>query len=192
MLNASWKRAALGLVAVAAVACSPGKPAQTAITAAEEALAAAPADAKVYVAAEYQKATDQITAAKAALEEKDYTTALASAKEASTTISAFPAAIETTKEEASASWKMMSDSLPDMVGTVEKRMNELSRMSRLPTGVTRASLDGAKTTLAEVKTMWGEAMKSAQAGNMMDAVKKGTTCRTKTREMMTALGMRKS
>jgi hypothetical protein len=190
MLNDSWKRAALGLIAVAAVACSPGKPAQDAITAAEEALAAAPADAQTYVAAEYQKATDRIAAAKAALEEKDYTTALASAKEASTTIGAFPAAIETTKKEATTSWKMMTDSLPGMVTAVEKRVNELSRMSRLPTGVTRANVDGAKKTLAEVKTMWGEATTSAQAGNVMDAVKKGTTCRTKTREMMTALRMR--
>ncbi len=192
MLNVSWRRAALGLIAIAAVACSPGKPAQDAITAAEEALAAAPADAKTYVAAEHQKATDQIAAAKAALEQKDYPAALASAQEASTTISAFPAAIETTKKEATASWKMMTDSLPGMVTAVDKRVTELSRMSRLPAGVTRANIDGAKTTLAEVKTMWGEAQKSAEGGNLMDAVKKGTTCRTKTREMMTALGMRKS
>lgn len=189
MLNASWKRAALGLAAVAAVACSPGKPAQDAITAAEEALAAAPADAQTYVAAEYQKASDQIAAAKAALEEKDYQAALASAQEASTTISAFPAAIETTKNEATANWKMMTDSLPGMVTAVEKRVSELAAMRRLPVGVTRANVDGAKTALAEVQTMWGEATKSAQAGNVMDAVKKGTTCRTKTREIMTALRM---
>ena len=192
MLNASWNRATLGLIAAAAVACSPAKPAQTAIAAAETALAAAPAEAQTYIAAEHEEATGLIAAAKTALESKDYTGALASAQQASTAISGFAAAIETAKNQATASWKMMTDSLPGTVTAVENRVNALSGMRRLPTGVTRTTVDGAKTTLADVKTMWGEAMTAAQGGNLMDAVTKGTTCRTKLQEVMTALGMKTS
>ncbi len=191
MSNGAWRWALVGLVGLT-VACTPGKPARDAIAAAEAALAVAPADARTLIPQQHQAVTNLIAAAKAAVERGDYKTARVNATDAATTIEGFPAAIEKARTDLAARWKVLSDSLPGMVSAVERRLNELSRAGRLPSGVTRANVDAAKATLAEVKTTWTEAQTAAAAGDVVTAVTKGRTCRTRTTEMMAALGMRRS
>jgi len=171
------------------VACSQEKPAQNAITAAENALGAASADAQVYAADAYKMATDKIAAAKQALENKDYKTAVASANEATAKIGELGTAIEAKKTELAQSWASLDADLPGMVSAIDQRITELGTMRRLPAGITKATLDGAKTTLSEMKETWGEAVAAHDGGNLMDAVTKGTDVQTKAAQVKTALKM---
>jgi hypothetical protein len=77
MFSGSWRRAAVVLTVAGVLGCSPEKPAQNAIAAAEEALAAASADAQTYAADAYVMATTKIAEAKQALEQQDYKLATA-------------------------------------------------------------------------------------------------------------------
>jgi len=189
MFSGSWKRAAVVLTVAGLVACSQAKPAQNAITAAENALTAASADAQVYAADTYQMATDKIAEAKQALENKDYRTAVASAKEAETTIGEFGAAIEAKKTELAQSWTTLETELPGAVNAIDTRVAELGKLRRLPAGITKDMVDGAKTTLAAMRATWGEAVAAHDGGNLMDAVTKGTSVQTQAAQLKTDLKM---
>jgi hypothetical protein len=84
----------------------------------------------------------------------------------------------------------MSDSLPGMVQAIQTRVDELSKMRRLPTGVTKEGLDGAKVTLQEMTAMWTQATEAYGNGNLADAASLGTAVKTKAAEVMAALGMK--
>jgi hypothetical protein len=189
MFKGSWMRAAVVLTVAGTLACSQEKPAQNAITAAENALAAAPAEAQVYAANAYKMATDKIAAAKQALEQKDYKLAVTSANEATAKVGEFAAAIEAKKTELTRSWTALDGELPGMVAAIDRRVTELSGMRRLPAGITKASVDSAKASLAEMRATWGDAVAAHDGGNMMDAVTKATGIKTKVAEIMSALKM---
>lgn len=189
MFSGSLKLAAVMLAVAGVVACSPEKPAQNAIAAAEEALAAAPADAQTYAGDAYVAATTKIAEAKQALEQQDYKLAVSSANEATTAIGGFAAAIETKKAELGTMWSELSGEMPATVGAIDARIEELSKMRRLPAGMTKATLDGAKASVAEIKTMWGEAVAAFEGGNLMEATMKGSTCKDRALEVKGALMM---
>ena len=189
MFSGSWGRAAVVLTAAGALACSPAKPAQNAITAAEEALAAAPAEAQTYAADAYTAATTKLAEAKQALEQQDYKLATASANEASTAIGGFATAIESKKAELTAMWSELSGAMPNAVAALDGRIAELSKMRRLPAGMTKATLDGAKASVAEIKSTWGEAVAAFDGGDLMQAAMKGSRCQQKVSEARSALVM---
>jgi hypothetical protein len=189
MFSGSWRRAAVVLTVAGVLGCSPEKPAQNAIAAAEEALAAASVDAQTYAADAYVMATTKIAEAKQALEQQDYKLATASAGEATTAIEGFAAAIETKKAELGEMWTALSGELPGTVTAIDARIEELSKMRRLPAGMTKATLDGAKASTAELRTMWGEAVAAFDGGNLMEAVMKGSACKDKALEVKGALVM---
>jgi hypothetical protein len=189
MLTRPWSRVAAVVVAAGALACSQQGPAQSAITAAEAALTATPADAQVYAADLYTAITGKITEAKTAFEAKDYKTALASAQEASTRVGEFGAAIETKKTELNTAWGTLSQEMPTAVTALDNRITELSRMRRLPAGMTTATLNSAKTGVAEVKQLWTDATAAFDDGNLMDAVTNANSCKTRIGELKSALGM---
>lgn len=189
MLTRPWSRVATVLVAAGALACSQQGPAQNAIDAAEAALTAAPADAQVYAAELYDSATGKIAEAKTAFETQDYKTALASAQEATTKVGEFAAAIEAKKAELATAWGTLGQEMPTAVSALDSRIAELSRMRRLPAGMTTATLNAAKTGVAEVKQLWTDATAAFDGGNLMDAVTNASACKTRIGELKAALGM---
>ena len=189
MFSGSWKRAAVLLTAAGVLACSPEKPAQNAIAAAEEALAAAPAEAQTYAADAYVTVTTKIAEAKQAVEQQDYKLAVTSAKDATTAIAGFAAAIESKKAELGQMWIELSGEMPAAVTALDARIEALSKMRRLPAGMTKANLDGAKASVAEIKTMWGEAVAAFDGGNLLEAAKTGSACKQKVADVRSALVM---
>ena len=189
MFRGSWTRAAVMVTAAGAFACSPAKPAQNAITAAEEALAAAPADAQTYAADAYVTATTKLAEAKQALEQQDYKLALASANEAAAKAGEFAAAIASKKTELTEMWTGLSGEMPNAIAALDARIAALGKMGRLPAGMTKATVDGAKASVAEIRTMWGEAVAAFDGGNLIEAAMKGSTCRQKVTHVRSALVM---
>jgi lipopolysaccharide biosynthesis regulator YciM len=182
MIKTSWKYA-LALVCAATLACNSGKePAEKAMKAAEDAVAGAQAEAANLV-------PDDMAAARAAMEKGDYKTALASAQAVQQKANDVLAKAKTKKDELTAAWTPLSDSVPKMLDAIKSRVDILSQSKKLPKGMDAAKLASAKDGLAAATAGWGEAQEAFKAGKWSDAIAKGTSVKDKATEVMATLGM---
>lgn len=192
MVSTTKRIAGVLLVIAGAAACaSPQGKANKAIAAADSALQAVSADAQAYVPAQYKTLSDELAAARTDVEAKQYADASTKAAEVSTKVAELPAAIEAAKTQLAASWQTMADSLPGMVKAIQTKVDELSKMRRLPAGMDKAKVDAAKASLAEMTASWTQAMDAYKGGKMAEAVNLATGLKSKAGETMSALGMKK-
>jgi hypothetical protein len=187
-----FMRYAVAVTATAAVlGCATQKaPAEKAIASADTALQAVSADAKMYVPDQFTAASEQLAAAKSDLDAKKYGDALTKAQDAAAKVTALGPAIKAKQNEVAKNWQMMSDSLPGMVQMVQKKVDELSKMRRLPAGMDSKKLGDAKNALQGMKDTWAQAMDAYKGGNVMDAVAKANTVKSSAMETMQMLGMK--
>ena len=191
MIKTSWKYA-LALVCAATLACNSGKaPAEAAMKAAEEAVAGAQTEAANLVPDDMKSLSDDMAAARATMAKGDYKTALASAQaiqqKANDVLA--KAKAKTKKDELTAAWTPLSDSVPKMLDAIKSRVDILSQSKKLPKGMDAAKLASAKDGLAAATAGWGEAQEAYKAGKWTDAIAKGTSAKDKATEVMATLGM---
>ncbi len=79
--------------------------------------------------------------------------------------------------------------LPAMVGQVTAKMTELGAMKRLPAGMDKAKLDGAKASLDSVNTLWTAASTAFEQGDLMAAVGKAKEVKPTLESLLTTLGL---
>ncbi len=189
MLKTSWKYA-LALVCAATLACNSGKaPAEAAMKLAEEAVAGAQTEAANLVPDDMKSLSDDMAAARAQMDKGDYKTALASAQAIQQKANDVLAKAKTKKDELTAAWGQLSDSVPKMIDAVKSRVDILSQSKKLPKGMDAAKLASAKDGLAAATAGWGEAQEAFKAGKWSDAIAKGTSVKEKATEVMATLGM---
>jgi hypothetical protein len=181
---------ALTLVGAVAGCARERGSAEQAIAAADSTLQTVAADAQAYVPDLYTAAGAKVAAARQDFEAGNYTDALAKAQEAATEAGGLGAAITARKDELSAAWTAMSDSLPGMVQAIQARVDELSKMRRLPAGVTAQALDDAKAALQEMTGSWNQATQAYGSGNLAEATSMASAVQTKAAEVRAALGMK--
>jgi hypothetical protein len=184
-------RSALVLaVAAAASGCSMAKgKAESTIAAADSSLQAVAADAQAYVPDQYAAAGAQLTAAKTDFEGGSFADALTKAEEATTLVGALAPAIEARKTELATTWQGMSEALPKTVQAIQARVDELSKMRRLPAGVTKDAVTEAQHALQEMTANWTQALDAQGKGDLATATALGAGVQTKADELMVALGM---
>lgn len=179
------------VVCFALMACSTAKaPAEAAIKAAEDALAAAKPEAAKFVPDQLKGAEDALAAAKDSFQRGEYEQALAGAQDLAAKVKDLAAAAGARKDELTKSWQDMSGGLPGIVEAITKRVEILSKSRKLPAGLDKEKFESAKATLATVTQTWTEASAAFQAGNLVDAVGKANTVKEKAVEIMNALGMK--
>jgi len=113
------------------------------------------------------------------------------AQEASTAIGALGPAIEARKAELTQTWQGMNATLPGVVQSIQQRVDELSKMRRLPAGVTKDGLAQASTALQEMTADWTHAVQAQGQGDLATATKLADGVKAKATEVMAALGMTK-
>lgn len=180
----------LFLAAVMLPACSSQKgPAEAAIKAAEDAFNASKDEAVKYV-------PDQATSvegALAALKEKfaagDYKAVVADAPGLVTQAKGLLDAAKAKKEELTKSWAGLSEELPKMVEAVQGRVDTLSAAKKLPTNLTKESLEEVKSGLSAAKEEWAKAQESFKAGNFAEAVSIANSVKEKAVKAMETLGL---
>jgi hypothetical protein len=189
MLKTSWKYA-LALVFAATLACNSDKaPAEAAMKLAEEAVNGARTEAGTLVPDDVKSLSDDLNVAKDAQAKGDYKTALASASTIQQKANDVLAKAKAKKDELTASWNQLSDSLPKMVDAIKGRVDVLSQAKKLPAGMDAAKLAAAKDGLAAATTAWSEAQEAFKAGKWTDAVAKANDVKAKATEVMASLGM---
>jgi hypothetical protein len=189
-LNGVRPLLALTLVAAVGGCASEQGSAEQAIAAADSTLQTVAADAQAYVPDLYTAAGAQVAAARADFEAGNYPDALVKAQEAAADVGELGPAITARKDELTAAWTAMSDSLPGVVQAIQTRVDELSAMRRLPAGVTKEGLNGAKIALEDMTEAWTRAVEAHGLGNLADAASMGTSVKMKAAEVKAALGMK--
>lgn len=186
------KALAFGLVigmALVASACSQKTPAEAAISAAQTAFDAVKGDARVYVPDQMKAVEGAFAAVKATFDRGDYTQALTDAKALLDKVSALKDASEAKRKELVESWSQMTASMPPVVESIQARVNELSKMRRLPRELSKENFEAAKAGLGEITQAWTSATGAFEGGDLVGAVSKATPVKAKALEVMNLLGM---
>lgn len=192
-MNSTIRIAALSAILLLAGGCSQKDPAQTAITAAEGALAAVYEDAQKYVPDRYAQVKRQLESARAAFGEERYADAIAAVKDVPARAEELAkAALEAKQKrlaELDADWTRLSGSLPGLVAGIGNRLGELGEMRTLPKGMDKPLLDEANAAFGSAKGAWDEASASFAAGDIEAAVAKARDVEAMALDLMARLGM---
>lgn len=194
--QAVWLLATLAVVVM--LGCSTQKgPAEQAVAGAETALAAVQDDAQKYAPDQLAAVQTQLQNAKDSLAKGDYAAVLSGAPALNSAISSMKDAAAAKKAEAQAAlakaqtdWGPMSTDVPKMMDELQKRVDELAKARHLPRGVTKESVDSAKSGMDGLKQNWGDAMAASSSGDYTSAMTKATAVKDKLTETMKSLGMK--
>ena len=197
MLKHWFARSVLVIAALALAACASDKePAEKALRGAEDAVNAAVADGSKYLPDQARAVQSSLQSLKDTFAKGDYKAVLAGAgdvtskaKSLADATAAKKAEFEKMKAELTKDWEAMSSGLPKVVDAIKSRVDILSQAKKLPAGIDKAAVDGAKSGLETINKTWSEAQEAFKAGNVADAVAKAKTVKTMAADIMTKLGM---
>ena len=182
------------LACLVMVACSPMKdPAEAALADANAAMQKIGPDAQKYAPTEYAAVNEQVEAMKAAFDKKEYEAVLNMVHKLAPNLKLLAETINNKKSEANIAlktqWAGMARDVPTSLSAVEARIAELNKTHKLPKGVSKDALAAAGTSVDAVKQGWNDAQSARTAGNLEDAVAKGTATQAKLSELTASLGM---
>lgn len=192
-MNGLIRIAAVAALLAVATACSQKDPAQEAIAAAENALAAVYEDAQKYVPDRYSEVKAELETARAAFNEERYTDAIAAVKEVPAHAEELARKVVTAKQqrlsELNSDWARLSGSLPGVMTGIGHRLGELGKMRRLPAGMDKQLLQEANAAFGTAKSAWEEAGGAFAAGDLESAVGKARDSEAMAQDLVTRLGM---
>ena len=180
------------------------EPAKKAIADIEAAVSAAGADAEKYIPDDLKAVNDQLAGLKAKFEQKDYAAVIAGAPAvlakaqglvalkdtAAREVAAREAAEKQAAEQAlMADWETLATTVPAAITAVDSRVTMLAKSKKLPANVTKDALASAQTSLADAKSLWGQATSAQSAGKLGDAVMAAQQAKDKTDDALAGLGM---
>ena len=183
------------------VACSSQKaPAEHAVADIDTALSAIHDSAAIYSPDTLHTVEVQVAALKENLANGNYKEVLAAAPAANTAVASLAedtkakqAAADTALAQTKQQWRTLSAEVPKLIAGIHSQVDTLSKMRKMPKGVTKASLESAKTKAASLDSMWVEATNAvAKEDNYADAVAKGQAVKDSAMELMQTLGMKPS
>ena len=186
-----WSRLILVLLACGlVVACGKEKRmADTAIKAAEAAVASGGEEVAKYASDQWKQITDSLASAKESFAKGDYKGALASVQDIGSKVQEAQGAASTKKTELENAWNDMSAGVPKMMDAIKSRVDTLSASKKLPAGMDKAKVDGIRSGLSSATQTWNEASEAHKAGNLIDAVAKGNSVKEAAAKLMQDLGM---
>ena len=189
-MKKSFALVACALLVASLAACNADKgPADAAIKAADQAITAAAPEAEKFIPEQLTAAKDALKAAQDQFAKGDFKAALASAAELGPKAQELATAAAAKKDELTKTWTDLSNSLPQMVASIQAKVEELGKARKLPKGMDKAALTQAQEGLAGLKTSWEEASAAFTGGNLVDAMAKAGGLKEKATEIMGALGI---
>jgi len=159
-------------VAILFVACANQmEPAKNALDNINTTLTSASADAQKYVPDRFTDAQTKVAALTASYEKKDYAAVVAGAPAVLAEVNGLAGAAAAKKDEMVKAlgneWRSLAASVPQSLGAVQARIDDLSKTKRPPKDV---DLGAAKSGLADATSAWDKAQEAFKAGNPEDAV----------------------
>jgi hypothetical protein len=188
------------MTAMLIVGCANQKPqAEKALADAEASLTQIRDMAMKYAPDQLQTVDAQLNGLKDSLAKGDYKAVLAGVPSLNTAISSLKDTATQKQQEAQAAadkakdaWGPMSTDVPKMVDAIQSRVDILSKSHHLPKGVTKDTLDAAKSGLDSMKSTWAQASQAATSGDYTTAMSKGQAVKDQGTQIMQSLGMKSS
>ena len=172
-------------------------PAEQALAAAESSLTQIRDMAMRYAPDQLQAVDAQLSSLKDSDAKGDYKAVLAGIPNLNTAISSLKdtatqkqADAQAAADKAKDAWGPLSSDVPKMVDAIQSRVDILSKSHHLPHGVTKDSLDAAKSGLDSMKSAWAQASQAATSGDFTTAVSKGQAVKDQATQVMQSLGMK--
>lgn len=156
--------------------------ADAAIKAAQAAYAAVADEATQYVPDQAKDVQQAIQSAKASFDKGDYSAAFEASKGLPDKVKALGTAAAAKKDELTAKWKDMSDSMPKVVAMIQTKVDAMTKSHKLPAG--------AADNFAAAKQAWGDASTAMQSGKLPDAMAKASEAKDKLSQLITLLGIK--
>jgi DNA repair exonuclease SbcCD ATPase subunit len=182
--------------AVFLTACANQKePAEQALAKVQASLSELKADAEQYAAEELKNAEQAVARLKAKLDSQDFSGVVQGAPSVASIVSALKEAVAKKKAEAAElmamaqqEWTELSGSMPQLVDTLQKRVDSLTRSKRFPQGLDKAGFEAAKAEFETLKSSWSEATAEFGAGLATDAVRRGRAAKAKCEWLLQKFG----
>jgi len=178
------------LAATLAVGCasSEKEPAELAVTGLEKAASEAKPEIERFAPERMAGVDAAVASVKSRFDAEDYAGALAGVQSASGEVTSAAEAAAARKAQLSTEWAGFTG-MPATVGQIEGRIADLDAMRNLPRGMTKSTLDGAKTSLESAKDLWGEATEAQQDDDFVLAVSKANQARPIIESLVKTLGV---
>ena len=175
-------------VLVWSAACASRKaPAETALKAAEAAWAEISAEATRYVPDLAKGIDDALATARQAFDRGNYEAALKDATDLPAKIADVQKALTDKKSEWTAAWTTLGSTLGTGLTAIQGKVDELLAAKKLPAGVTKATVDGAKATLATAEQAFTDAKSAYAGGDYAGALAKANQVRAQLAQVATDL-----
>jgi hypothetical protein len=181
----------VGLLAAAsalAAACFKA-PAETALKAADQAVASASRDGEKFAPEQFKALMEAAKSAHEQFTRGDYAVSKASAETLVTDAQEVVKAAAAKKQEVTKAWSELQTQVPTMGDAIRAKLDELAAMKKLPKGFDRAQLEEAKAGLAAFDQAWGSAAAAAQSGDVISALEKGRAAHVKALGLVFEVGL---
>jgi DNA repair exonuclease SbcCD ATPase subunit len=181
---------AMLFISVLFMACADEKgPAELAMKAAEQAVAATKAEAEKLVPDQVAALESALASAKDKLAKGEFKEALSEAQGLVGKAKDVLAAAQARKNELTQKWTELSQGLPQMVEAIQGKVDDLSKLKKLPKKITTEKLAEAKSGLEAVKADLAKAQESFKSGNIAEAIAVATAVKEKAVKAMGSLGI---
>lgn len=181
---------AMLFISVLFMACADEKgPAELAMKAAEQAVAATKAEAEKLVPDQVAALESALASAKDKLAKGEFKEALSEAQGLVGKAKDVLAAAQAKKDELTQKWTELSQGLPQMVEAIQGKVDDLSKLKKLPKAITTEKLAEAKSGLEAVKADLAKAQESFTSGNIEEAIAVATAVKEKAVKAMESLGI---
>ena len=183
---------AVGVLGLSLVACGNADKtaAQTAIKAAQDAYDAAKDQLTKLMPDEAKSIEDAIATAQASFDKGDYKAATDAVKDVPSMVQNAQSGMAAKETELKGQWDALSAGLPDVLATIQKRVDVLSKSTALPAGLDASAFDSAKQAMTSATQTWADAQTAYQNGMLADAVSKAQEVKKTAAEVMTSLNMK--
>lgn len=165
----------------------------------ETSLAAIKGDAERYAPDGLKSVESQLARLKTSYENKDYNDVIAGTPQLRKAVDSLTAAVESGKAQAHAAlasakteWQSLSVEVPQMVGDIQARVDELSKQKHLPWGLNKDEFAAAKSDFENMKAQWTEASDEYKSGKQIMAVEKAKSAKEMNEEIREQLKMKKA
>lgn len=180
----------IGVVVLLAACAGQKGPAQTALSGVQSAFTALRGDVQKYLPEQYTALQIKVVELQNSFTKQNYAAVVAGAPAVLTEAQALPAAAESKKQEflagLSGEWTALSDSVPKLLESVQKKVAAALKGAALPQG---ANLQAAQLNASNAAAMWGQALAAGTAGRVESAVATGKKAQQRLESAAAALKM---
>jgi|SRR5215831_15220760 len=173
-------------------------PARKAVDQIEDSLKAVRADAEKYAPEGLKSVDSELNRFKDDLEAKNYDDVVAGAPQLQKAVDSLQDAVALGKkhaaeamEVAKTEWSSLSEEVPKMVETIDKRVSEIDK-KKFFKGIKKEDFEAAKGQLETMKTTWAEASDAHKAGKTVAAADKARSAKSMGDELYEKLDIKKT